>query len=194
MIEWLFDAVAPALGTGAFCAMAVTLAAPLAIGGLWLRRRARRAIERLRLVESARRAVRDVQAGDVALVGEWRAIGGQRALLAADGAEVIIDHRLDQAAIADGARVSVFGRAVRRAPDPRGGGYRSSPLWVVETADEGHFVRPQPTDPRRERRRAHGFAGLGAALVAVSLGAMIAGSLIAVRSAQPYDFGDLDHD
>jgi hypothetical protein len=168
------------LGTAGFVAMLITLATPLGVIGLLLRRRAMRSIERFGAAEAVRRAVRDVHAGDVTLIGEWHALAPGRGLIAADGAEAIVEHPLDRSPLFDSAQVSVFGRAVRRAPDPRGG-YRAPHLWVIEAHDAAHFVRVASTDPGRERRRSRVIAALGAALLALSLGAVVAGGMIAVR-------------
>jgi hypothetical protein len=87
---------------------------PLVAAGIILRRRASRKKLRWGMVESARRALRDVTAGRVAVVGTWRRVGETRGIVEDGEHCAIVDHG-GEAAVKEGERVLVAAIELRSA-------------------------------------------------------------------------------
>jgi hypothetical protein len=160
------------------------LAFPIAVAGVIVRGRGRRNIERVLDTTLAVRSLRDLQQGVVVFAGSWRAVGRDgRGVIEDDGAAALIDRGAGAPPIVDGARVLCRGVAGGDAPDPRGGGYRSSGrLTVVDASGAGDFVTTETDRLSHLLRASKRDAIVGAMLVAVSVAWIVAGVALWLRA------------
>ena len=158
------------------------LAVPLGVAGLMLRARGRAAVERLAATGTARRRLRDVQRGVVAVEGTWRALDGGRGMLEDDGAAALVDRGAGAPAIADGARVLCQGVARGEVADPRGSGYRGTGrVAVIDASGAGDFVTTEVDAFERARLHARRRAWVGAVLVVLAVAAVVVGVALQVQ-------------
>jgi hypothetical protein len=187
-------------GMSAWWPVMVLVAVPLVVGGLWLRRHARRRAEAIHQARAAHRPIREVGAGTVTLIGLWRpsATGTSGIVEDEPGSEhrVLVERAEDAPPIPDGTMVLVVGCATHEAADPRPTGYRGSPrLWVVEARGDGHFVSARVDALERAAVGARARSGAGAILFACGVMVAVASCVIAYRASHDghaaYDDSDL---
>jgi hypothetical protein len=178
-------------GVTAWWAAVVLVAVPLVGVGLALRRQARRRVDRAGLARAARRPIREIVPGAVALVGRWRALDGTRGILEDEGGRVQVERAPFAPAIADGTELLVFGVATRQTDDPTAASYRGeSRIWVVDAREKEHLVTAAVDALDRAVARARFRAAAGAVLVAAGVMVAITSSLIAYRANDSIEAAD----
>lgn len=154
-------------------------------GFIW-RAQARRRLDALDLLLAARRRVRDVAPGLVAVGGRWRGLGERRGIVEDDSgaAVVVLADGHGGVAPVDGAEVLVVALAGGRVDNPRGADYRGqAQLPQLAVVDAGHFVRPAAHSLERAVTAAQRMASLGAAAFALGVGLGATALVIALRSS-----------
>jgi hypothetical protein len=158
---------------------AMAIVAPVAVGGLVVRVRARRRAAQIAVWRAARRRVREVVPGLVTIEGTWRAPG---VVEDQEGGAVMVAHQGE--APSDGSSVVVVGCAVDQVDDPRGSGYRgSSRVWRIDARGGDHLVSNEPGMLERSSTSAARHSLVGGLLFACAIGVMAASAVVAWRAS-----------